>query len=71
MNVLERIAFNWGLKYQIMNEERGNIGLMCNGWALNLASSDVIQLKGGTAASFLQLVGDSSIDDFEEALNLL
>ena len=64
MNDLERVAFNWGLNYKKMNENRGDIGLMCNGTGMNLASTDLVHSHGGYAANFLDLGGDSSIDDF-------
>ena len=47
-----------------MNENRGDIGLMCNGTGMNLASTDLVHSHGGYAANFLDLGGDSSIDDF-------
>jgi succinyl-CoA synthetase beta subunit len=71
MNDLERVAFNWGLNYKKMNDRRGDIGLMCNGTGMNLASTDLVSSHGGFTANFLDLGGDSSMDDYNEALHLL
>lgn len=38
---------------------------------MNAASQDLISLYGGVPANFLDLGGDSAIEDYDEALFLL
>lgn len=44
---------------------------MCNGRGLSYASQDILAVHGGLHANFLDLAGDSSSDDFDEAIALL
>lgn len=68
---MERIAFHSSLRYVKLNGSLGNIGLMCNGVGMNAACQDLIAIYGGVPANFLDLGGDSAIEDYDEALSLL
>ncbi|WP_204368414.1 hypothetical protein [Neosynechococcus sphagnicola] len=41
-------------------ELEGNIGVICNGAGLTMTTLDLIQLQGGSPASFLNLGGETS-----------
>ena len=49
----------------------GEIGCMVNGAGLAMATLDIIQLKGGTAANFLDVGGGASADMVSKAFNII
>lgn len=49
----------------------GVIGCMVNGAGLAMATLDIIQLKGGTAANFLDVGGGASADMVSKAFNII
>lgn len=71
MNILERIALLHELRYEKINGDEGNIGLITNGDGLALATSDLLGQKNGKAANYLDLPGGGSIEDVLEALALM
>ncbi|MGN6919514.1 succinate--CoA ligase subunit beta, partial [Neisseria sp. P0013.S007] len=48
----------------------GNIGCMVNGAGLAMATMDIIKLKGGQPANFLDVGGGATIDRVVEAFKL-
>jgi len=70
MKVLERIAFNWNLRYKKLNDKDGNIAIATNGAGFSLATQDLVDHYGGKAANFLNLPSDSVFEDMIEALRL-
>ena len=49
----------------------GNIGCMVNGAGLSMATMDIIQLKGGTPANFLDVGGGATKERVTEAFKLI
>ena len=70
MTNLERIAHIADLRYAI-RKEGGTIGMITNGLGSSMALNDLITSYGETTANYLDLFGDSSIDDMEEGLKLM
>lgn len=61
-------ASEYGLNYIALD---GNIGCMVNGAGLAMASMDIIQLKGGKPANFLDVGGGVTESAVEEGFRLL
>ena len=70
MSPQERIAHNAGLAYA-SRRDGGNIGMIANGVGASMALDDLIASFGGKTANFLDLYGDSAVDDVHEGLALL
>ena len=49
----------------------GNIGCMVNGAGLAMATMDLIKLKGGLPANFLDVGGGADEDQVTEAMKIL
>lgn len=64
----ERIAKEIGLNYIKMD---GNIGCLVNGAGLAMATMDLISLKGGKPANFLDVGGGASSNQIKVALEIL
>jgi succinyl-CoA synthetase beta subunit len=60
----ENIAQQFGLNYITLE---GNIGCMVNGAGLAMATMDLVKLKGGKPANFLDVGGGTSIEKVSEA----
>ena len=72
MSSQERIAQNANLKFSTRgHQEGGNIGQITNGTGASMALDDLIASFGGRTASYLDLHGDSAIEDVHEGLALL
>ncbi len=54
----EDLAIAAGLNYVALD---GNIGCMVNGAGLAMATMDIIQLKGGQPANFLDVGGGANV----------
>jgi len=61
-------ASRFGLNYISLD---GNIGCMVNGAGLAMATMDIIQLKGGKPANFLDVGGGANVDQVREAFKLI
>ncbi len=61
-------AARHGLNYIALD---GNIGCMVNGAGLAMSTLDIIQLKGGTPANFLDVGGGANADQVREAFKLI
>ena len=57
-----------GLNYIALD---GNIGCMVNGAGLAMATMDIIQLKGGSPANFLDVGGSASTEQVKTAFEIL
>ena len=57
-----------GLNYIALD---GNIGCMVNGAGLAMATMDIIQLKGGKPANFLDVGGGAKTDQVRTAFEIL
>lgn len=64
----ENIAQQFGLNYITLE---GNIGCMVNGAGLAMATMDLVKLKGGRPANFLDVGGGTSIEKVSEAFKLI
>ncbi len=64
----EHLAHLHGLNYITLN---GNIGCMVNGAGLAMATMDLVKLKGGTPANFLDVGGGTTTDKVAEAFKLI
>lgn len=64
----EREARKYGLSYVKLD---GNIGCMVNGAGLAMASMDVIKLKGGEPANFLDIGGGASSEKVTAGLRII
>lgn len=64
----EERAIAAGLNYIALD---GNIGCMVNGAGLAMATMDIIQLKGGKPANFLDVGGGASTDQVKTAFEIL
>lgn len=68
MDLNEKIAKEHGLNYIKMD---GNIGCLVNGAGLAMATMDLISLKGGKAANFLDVGGGATSSQIKVALEIL
>lgn len=64
----EHLAHLHGLNYITLD---GNIGCMVNGAGLAMATMDLVKLKGGTPANFLDVGGGTTTDKVAEAFKLI
>ena len=64
----EREATNWELSYVSMD---GNIGCMVNGAGLAMATMDIIKLKGGEPANFLDVGGGATAERVTAAFKII
>ncbi len=64
----ENKAQQFGLNYITLD---GNIGCMVNGAGLAMATMDLVKLKGGQPANFLDVGGGTSIEKVCEAFKLI
>lgn len=64
----EEKAIHAGLNYVALD---GNIGCMVNGAGLAMATMDIIQLKGGSPANFLDVGGGANVDQVKTAFQIL
>ncbi|MCP1661197.1 ADP-forming succinate--CoA ligase subunit beta [Neisseria perflava] len=67
-NERECKASEFGLNYVALD---GNIGCMVNGAGLAMATMDIIKLKGGSPANFLDVGGSSTKERVAEAFKLI
>ena len=64
----ERRATEWDLNYVPLG---GNIGCMVNGAGLAMATMDIIKLKGGEPANFLDVGGGATKERVTEAFKII
>ncbi len=64
----ERRATAWELNYVALD---GNIGCMVNGAGLAMATMDIIKLKGGRPANFLDVGGGATRERVTEAFKII
>lgn len=64
----ERRAAEWDLNYVALD---GNIGCMVNGAGLAMATMDLIKLKGGAPANFLDVGGGATKERVTEAFKII
>ncbi len=64
----ENIAQQFGLNYITLE---GNIGCMVNGAGLAMATMDLVKLKGGKPANFLDVGGGTNVEKVSEAFKLI
>jgi len=64
----ENTAKQFDLNYITLE---GNIGCMVNGAGLAMATMDLVKLKGGTPANFLDVGGGTTIEKVTEAFKLI
>lgn len=64
----ENEAKQFGLNYITLN---GNIGCMVNGAGLAMATMDLVKLKGGLPANFLDVGGGTTTEKVAEAFKLI
>ncbi len=64
----EREAAAWDLNYVALE---GNIGCMVNGAGLAMATMDLIKLKGGAPANFLDVGGGATKEKVTEAFKII
>ncbi len=64
----ERRAVEWDLNYVALE---GNIGCMVNGAGLAMATMDLIKLKGGQPANFLDVGGGATKERVTEAFKII
>ncbi len=67
-NSFEIEAQKYGISYVHMD---GNIGCLVNGAGLAMATMDILKLKGGEPANFLDIGGGASAEKVSSALNIL
>jgi len=65
---LEQEANDAGLQYVKLD---GHVGIIGNGAGLVMSTLDVVQLKGGAPANFLDIGGGASAEQMETALRLV
>ena len=70
MTPQERLAQNCNLRYA-SRQDGGSIGMITNGMGASMAIDDLITQFGGKTANFLDMFGDSSVEDAYEGLTLL
>ncbi len=68
LSELERIAKEHGFSYVELD---GDIGVMCNGAGLTMATMDIIKHYGGRPANFLDIGGGASRERVKEAMKIL
>lgn len=68
VDVNEELAIQAGLNYIALD---GNIGCMVNGAGLAMATMDIIQLKGGKPANFLDVGGGASTEQVKIGFEIL
>ena len=64
----ENYAQQYGLNYITLE---GNIGCMVNGAGLAMATMDLVKLKGGAPANFLDVGGGTNVEKVCEAFKLI
>ena len=64
----ERQAAEWDLNYVSLD---GNIGCMVNGAGLAMGTMDLVQLKGGSPANFLDVGGGATKERVSEAFKII
>ncbi|MBV1880557.1 MAG: ADP-forming succinate--CoA ligase subunit beta [Pseudomonadales bacterium] len=64
----ERKAAEWDLNYVSLD---GNIGCMVNGAGLAMGTMDLVQLKGGNPANFLDVGGGATKERVTEAFKII
>ena len=64
----EQKAIEAGLNYVALD---GNIGCLVNGAGLAMATMDIIKIKGGDPANFLDLGGGASLKEVKAAFEIL
>lgn len=64
----EEKANKAGLNYIALD---GNIGCLVNGAGLAMATMDIIKLKGGSPANFLDVGGGATVDQVTQAFEIL
>lgn len=64
----ENYAQKYGLNYITLE---GNIGCMVNGAGLAMATMDLVKLKGGAPANFLDVGGGTDVNKVSEAFKLI
>lgn len=64
----ERRAAEWELNYVALD---GNIGCMVNGAGLAMGTMDLVQLKGGSPANFLDVGGGATKERVTEAFKII
>ncbi|MBL4794011.1 MAG: ADP-forming succinate--CoA ligase subunit beta [Pseudomonadales bacterium] len=64
----ERKAAEWDLNYVSLD---GNIGCMVNGAGLAMGTMDLVQLKGGSPANFLDVGGGATKERVTEAFKII
>ena len=64
----EDLAIAAGLNYVALD---GNIGCMVNGAGLAMATMDIIKLKGGEPANFLDVGGGANVEQVKTAFEIL
>ncbi len=64
----ENLAQQFGLNYITLD---GNIGCMVNGAGLAMATMDLVKLKGGLPANFLDVGGGTNVEKVCEAFKLI
>ena len=67
-NAQEVEAAKFNLNYIALD---GNIGCMVNGAGLAMATMDIIQLKGGKPANFLDVGGSANTEQVKTAFEIL
>lgn len=67
-NERENHAKDWDLSYVALD---GNIGCMVNGAGLAMATMDLIKLKGGEPANFLDVGGTATEERVKEAFKII
>lgn len=68
MSAPERECYKRDISYVALD---GNIGCLVNGAGLAMATLDLIKLKGGSPANFLDIGGSATADQVEFALQLM
>jgi len=64
----EVAASKWDLNYIGLD---GNIGCMVNGAGLAMSTMDIISLRGGSPANFLDVGGSASVDQIKAAFKII
>jgi len=64
----EVAAGKWDLNYIGLD---GNIGCMVNGAGLAMSTMDIISLRGGSPANFLDVGGSASVDQIKAAFEII
>lgn len=64
----EVAAGKWDLNYIGLD---GNIGCMVNGAGLAMSTMDIISLRGGSPANFLDVGGSASVDQIKAAFKII